>query len=42
VEAAAEPEIEASRLTTGRVRNLRPRRDARRALKRLDRELTRV
>lgn len=38
----AEPEIEARRLTPGRVRTLRPRRDARRALKRLDRELARV
>lgn len=37
-----EPGIEARRLTPGRVRNLRPRRDARRALKRLDRELQRV
>jgi hypothetical protein len=42
LDAAAEPEIEAVRLTPTRVRNLRPRRDARRALKRLDRELTRV
>ena len=41
VEAAAD-EIQATRLTPGRVRNLRPRRDARRALKRLDRELARV
>jgi hypothetical protein len=41
VEAAAR-EIQATRLTPGRVRNLRPRRDARRALKRLDRELQRV
>ena len=38
----AEPEIEARRLTPSRVRNLRPRRDARRALKRLDRELSRA
>ena len=42
VEAAAAEEIQATRLTPGRVRNLRPRRDARRALKRLDRELQRV
>ncbi len=35
-------EIEARRLTPGRVRNLRPRRDARRALRRLDRELQKV
>ncbi len=41
VELATE-EIQASRLTPSRVRNLRPRRDARRALKRLDRELARV
>jgi hypothetical protein len=39
---AAPAEIEARRLTPGRVRNLRPRRDARRALRRLDRELARV
>jgi hypothetical protein len=32
-------DIDARRLTPGRVRGLRPRRDARRALKRLDREL---
>lgn len=37
-----EPEISARRLTPGRVRGLRPRRDARRALQRLDRELARV
>ena len=39
---AANQEIQATRLTPSRVRNLRPRRDARRALKRLDRELQRV
>ena len=40
---AATREIEARRLSaTSRVRNLRPRRDARRALKRLDLELQRV
>ena len=38
----AEPQIEVRRLTPPRVRSLRPRRDARRALKRLDRELQRV
>jgi len=37
--ADPEPEITARRLTPGRVRGLRPRRDARRALRRLDREL---
>ena len=41
VEAASD-EIQATRLSPGRVRHLRPRRDARRALKRLDRELQRV
>ena len=41
-EPAARGEIEAVRLTRSRVRDLRPRRDARRALKRLDRELARV
>ena len=41
VEVASE-EIQATRLSPGRVRHLRPRRDARRALKRLDRELQRV
>ncbi len=41
VEAAA-TEIQATRLTPSRVRDLRPRRDARRALKRLDRELQRI
>ena len=40
--AETQPEIEARRLTPGRIRTLRPRRDARRALKRLDRELARV
>lgn len=42
VTAAEEDAIRAARLTPGRVRNLRPRRDARRALKRLDRELQQV
>jgi hypothetical protein len=44
VEAAAEPEIEARRLTPGRVRGMRPRRDrdARRALQRLEAELVKV
>ena len=41
-EAAPAQEIQARRLTPGRVRSLRPRRDARRALKRLDRELAGV
>jgi hypothetical protein len=42
--AAEAEEIEARRLTPGRVRNLRPRRDrdARRALKRFDKQLQRV
>jgi hypothetical protein len=36
------PDIDARRLKPGRVRNLRPRRDARRALRRLDKELQKV